>query len=105
MKFEFDAKDLDGELVVFERMFDSDGHIVAKHEDINSGSQTVKLIKKVVESENSVKSSEDTNKKTGSSVSKNPKTGDNMLLKVVAALMLISICSIFYIVYRKSGSK
>ena len=104
MKFSFDAKDLDGDIVVFERMFDSDGKLVAKHEDINSGSQTIKLSKKIVESENSVNKVEDTDKKIGSSASKNPKTGDNILLKVVAAFMLISICAIFYIVYRKRKS-
>lgn len=101
MKFVFDVNDLDGDLVVFERMFDSEGHIVARHEDLNSESQTVKLVKKVVESENNVDSLQENAKKMGSSVSRNPKTGDNMLLKVVAAIMLISACSVFYIIYRK----
>ncbi len=110
MKFIFDATDIDGDLVVFERMYDADGKLVAKHEDIESESQTVKLVKKVVESKNEdsdsgkTDDSKNAEQKLSSTIKNTPKTGDSIPLKIVAALVLISLCSVVYILYRKKGS-
>jgi hypothetical protein len=73
--FEFDVSGLaNSDYVVFERMFDSDGRLVAKHEDIDDEEQSVTLKKTIVGAATS---------------STSVKTNDKYaLLKVVIILML-----------------
>ena len=73
--FEFDVSGLvNSDYVVFERMFDSDGRLVAKHEDIDDEEQSVTLKKTLVGAATS---------------STSVKTNDKYaLLKVVIILML-----------------
>ena len=48
--------------------------------------------------------SKNAEQKLSSTIKNTPKTGDSIPLKIVAALVLISLCSVVYILYRKKGS-
>lgn len=77
MKFTFDASGVEDakNLVVFEQLY-LDGKLIATHEDINDASQTV-------------------------TISKVPKTGDNMRIKFFTLLALLSGGAATYLVFRR----
>jgi hypothetical protein len=72
--FTFDASGLYGkETVVFERVYDSRGHVAAKHEDINDEGQTVTWKERDKEKKKTV-------------IGPGPKTGDDNRLRFFAVL-------------------
>jgi hypothetical protein len=84
VKFTFDATGLGNkELVVFEKLMDADGKVLAEHEDINDKDQTVTLIKPV-----------DT-----------PRTGDSSRTTSVALLCFLSAAVLAWFVFEGMKKK
>lgn len=83
MTFELDAQELDGtSVVVFERLYDEEGYLIAKEENIDNTDQTITYKKP----ETPQKSGNDSPGRS-SSVRKSPKTGDELPLLWVILLL------------------
>ena len=83
MTFELDAQELDGtSVVVFERLYDEEGYLIAKEENIDNTDQTITYKK----TETPQKSGDDSPGRS-SSVRKSPKTGDELPLLWVILLL------------------
>ena len=105
--FTFNTKDQEGHsVVVFEKMMDANGSVIATHEDIDDGDQTVTVGKKPEKPEEETPKEETPETPKGSTVTTSgPKTGDdsNMVLWAViaagAALTGIGISG--YAIYKR----
>lgn len=85
MTFELDARRLAGKsVVVFERLYDEEEHLIAKEEDIENADQTV-LYRKQEIPKNTIVEKPGHNSKE---VRKTPKTGDENRM----ALWLVMLC-------------
>lgn len=94
VEFSFDASGLEGKsTVVFERLYDSKGHIMASHEDISDEGQTVTWEKKEETPEKEIPVKEEPKKevpKKDVPKTKVPKTGDTGGLAAWTALFAVS---------------
>ena len=90
VEFTFNAKDLGGkDLVVFEKMYDTNGNEVANHEDINDEGQTVKIVKAPV-----------TPSKTPATPTK-VQTGDHATMYVLLGVAVILLLGGGVMVFKK----
>ncbi len=92
VKFIFDGSNMSGmDTVVFESVYDAEGRIVAKHEDINSESQTVTWEKPSV----------DEPKTPNTQDNDHPKTGDTTNILLPIAAFVAAITSLIYAMARR----
>lgn len=77
MEFNFDATGMEEhDVVVFEKIYDAEGHLIARHEDINYLPQTFR-------------------------VTDQPKTGDGFMLSAYTLVMLLSGAAAAFVIYLK----
>ena len=77
MEFNFDATGMEEhDVVVFEKIYDAEGHLIARHEDINYLPQTFR-------------------------VTDQPKTGDGFMLSAYTLVMLLSGAAVAFVIYLK----
>lgn len=105
--FTFNTKDLEGHsVVVFEKMMDANGSVIAIHEDLNDEDQTVIVGKKPEEpKEETPETSKEETPKGSTVTTSDPKTGDdsNMVLWAViaAGATLTGIGISGYAIYKR----
>jgi len=114
VEFKFDAGNMYGkETVVFETLYDTEGHLIAKHEDINSESQTVTWEQEEEEPSIPIKLTkeprrpdepEPTPEPTEPPKADSPKTGDvtNMQFIIYLAVIAVSLEILLLTVKRRN---
>ncbi len=96
VEFTFDARGLEGkDTVVFERLYDTYGHIVAVHEDINDEGQTVSW----------GKSEKEEPPKKEPPYDEPPKTGDRSGLEIWTGLFTASAAAWIIVKRNKKGTR
>ena len=106
VEFVFNARGLEGkDTVVFERLYDASGHIVAVHEDINDEGQTVSWKKPEKEAPPKKEPSHEKPPVNTPDVKKPPKTGDTSGLEVWVGLFTASVAAWIIVKGNKKGTR
>ena len=88
----------DMDTVVFETVYDSSGHVIAKHDDINDEGQTIKLIKP--EEPETPKTPDEPTTPSPKRID-HPKTGDTTNLIIPALLLAGSAAGLTVAIRRR----